>query len=281
MHRDAMHTGLPSPTTAILWCGMHPVQAAPHFGEKRVIKKGWAIKQGGASGSFFSRESWKKRLMVLEEKRLLWFEYENSLPKGPPAEAPRCHVLRAARLRAVLCTCAGEVYLTGAEIDSNPKETKLHKFAFAVRHPERTLFAKVDTEDEWHDWIEALNRTTEALGIDPLRRSVRRRSDAAALYLSDTKAVPLVDVHAAEVTPSLQLGTLPEWLSAILTVVDVDASGSIEWEEFLAFALSSGLDYGRIKKLWHQLLNNETSDAAAEFQGMKGQAQVILCSSLP
>ena len=28
---------------------------------KRVIKQGWLTKQGGASGSFFSRETWKAR----------------------------------------------------------------------------------------------------------------------------------------------------------------------------------------------------------------------------
>lgn len=75
---------------------------------KRVVKQGWVFKQGGASGSMFSRESWKKRWIVLEEKRLIWYEDPSALPKG-------------------------EVYITGSQVEADPAETKKQKFSFAVR----------------------------------------------------------------------------------------------------------------------------------------------------
>jgi len=64
---------------------------------KRVIKKGWIWKQGGASGSFFSRDSWKRRWVVLEPKRLIWYEDDHSLPKG-------------------------EIYVLGSTIEADPQE---------------------------------------------------------------------------------------------------------------------------------------------------------------
>ena len=56
-------------------------QAAGGAG-KSVVKRGWLHKRGGASGALFSRESWKRRWVVLEERRLIWYEDEASLPKG-------------------------------------------------------------------------------------------------------------------------------------------------------------------------------------------------------
>eukprot|EP00966_Prymnesium_polylepis_P199136 4614395-Prymnesium_polylepis.1 len=158
---------------------------------KRMVKKGWVIKQGGASGSLFSRESWKKRWMVLEEKRLIWFEDENSLPKGGEKRArarrgaarrgvrarQRCGCERARSLSlsrrahpshpnphlAVRTACAcffAEVYVAGATIEADPPETsKGHKFSFAVRHSERTLFARAESAEEARSWVEALQRT--------------------------------------------------------------------------------------------------------------------------
>jgi hypothetical protein len=49
---------------------------------KKVMKQGWLIKQGGASGSLFSRETWKRRWAVLEPSRLSWADTPTSLPKG-------------------------------------------------------------------------------------------------------------------------------------------------------------------------------------------------------
>eukprot|EP00966_Prymnesium_polylepis_P034807 809252-Prymnesium_polylepis.1 len=64
------------------------------------------------------------------------------------------------------------------------------------------------------------------------RSSIRRRSDAPALYPCDEQP-----------EPSLQLEALPPELKAQLQLIDVDSSGTVEWEEFLAFALPSGVCY--------------------------------------
>ena len=78
---------------------------------RKIVKQGWILKQGGASGSLFSRESWKRRWVVLEEKRLLWHEGEGALPKG-------------------------EVRVLGAQIDPSPPEVAKRPHAFAIRHPD-------------------------------------------------------------------------------------------------------------------------------------------------
>ena len=70
---------------------------------KRILKKGWIWKQGGASGSLFSRDSWKKRWVVLEAKRLIWYEDDHSLPKG-------------------------EVFVLGSSIEADPQEPAVRMY---------------------------------------------------------------------------------------------------------------------------------------------------------
>ncbi|KAL1518914.1 hypothetical protein AB1Y20_003187 [Prymnesium parvum] len=102
---------------------------------RRAVKQGWLWKQGGASGALFSRESWKKRWVVLEEKRLIWAADETSLPKG-------------------------EIYVSGAQVEANPAEVaKKHRFSFAIRHRERTLFAHAESAAEQQLWVQAIQRT--------------------------------------------------------------------------------------------------------------------------
>ena len=110
-----------------------PVLARPTAAAagKRLVKMGWLHKQGGASGSLFSRESWKRRWVVLEEKRLMWHEGEGALPKG-------------------------EVRVLGAQIDPSPPEVAKRPHAFAIRHPDRTLFAAAENADEHKAWVRAL-----------------------------------------------------------------------------------------------------------------------------
>ena len=110
-----------------------PVLARPTAAAagKRLVKMGWLHKQGGASGSLFSRESWKRRWVVLEEKRLMWHEGEGALPKG-------------------------EVRVLGAQIDPSPPEVAKRPHAFAIRHPDRTLFAAAENADEHMAWVRAL-----------------------------------------------------------------------------------------------------------------------------
>ena len=76
-------------------------------------------------------------------------------------------------------------------------------------------------------------------------------------------------------TASLQLAGLPQELQELFKLIDVDNSGSIEWEEFLAFALPSGADYGRINQLWLQLLSGQAATIAAEVEAMKDSLQVV------
>ena len=75
---------------------------------KRLLKKGWIWKQGGASGSLFSRDTWKRRWVVLEPKRLIWYENESSLPKG-------------------------EVFVLGSTVEADPSEMTKQR---QVRRPE-------------------------------------------------------------------------------------------------------------------------------------------------
>ena len=98
---------------------------------KSVVKQGWLTKLGGASGTLFSRETWKKRWMVLDGVRLTWAESEKALPKG-------------------------EVFIRGATISEMPPKSKHGDYAFAVRHPERTLYARAASYDEQQAWINAL-----------------------------------------------------------------------------------------------------------------------------
>ena len=59
-----------------------PPPTRPTDTVKRVIKQGWLTKQGGASGGFFSRETWKRRWVTLDKTRLTWADNEKALPKG-------------------------------------------------------------------------------------------------------------------------------------------------------------------------------------------------------
>jgi len=110
-----------------------------HIAIKKDIKMGWIVKQGGASGSLFSRESWKRRWAVLDQSRLVWSEGPTVLPKG-------------------------EVFVKGATIDANPAELSKGRdkgFPIAVRHAERTLFFRVEEEAEHADWVSVLTCIAE------------------------------------------------------------------------------------------------------------------------
>eukprot|EP00966_Prymnesium_polylepis_P072967 1694585-Prymnesium_polylepis.1 len=98
------------------------------------------------------------------------------------------------------------------------------------------------------------------------RRSIRRRSDAPNLYSSD-------DAPIATDEASLLLQVLPQELKAMLQPIDVHKSGIIEWEEFLAFALPSGLDYDRVRQLWQQLISGPTRATSAEVEVMSSPPQ--------
>ena len=99
------------------------------------------------------------------------------------------------------------------------------------------------------------------------RTSIRRRSDAPLLYTS-------AGLSAAEPEQPLQLSMLPSGLVELLAEIDVDNSGTVEWEEFLAFALPSGSEYGHIKRVWRQLLSGEYLSVGEELHKMKGSQQV-------
>ena len=104
---------------------------------KRINRQGWITKQGGASGSLFSRETWKKRWGVLDQSRLIWSEAPNALPKG-------------------------EVFIKGAVIETDPPECKRRSgFHLAIRHSERTLLFCVDTAAEQQQWSSALVAVSE------------------------------------------------------------------------------------------------------------------------
>ena len=60
----------------------------------------------------------------------------------------------------------------------------------------------------------------------------------------------------------------------------MDSNTSVEWQEFLAFALPSGKSYGHIKQLWEQLLGGQASSVAAEVEAMDGSLQVAATSAL-
>ena len=75
---------------------------------------------------------------------------------------------------------------------------------------------------------------------------------------------------------SLQLSGLPQGLRELFKQIDVDNSGSVDQEEFLAFALPSGADYERISQLWLQLLGGQAAAVAAEMEAMKDSLQVVL-----
>ena len=95
------------------------------------------------------------------------------------------------------------------------------------------------------------------------RSSIRRRSDAPELYPSDEPP-----------EPALQLEALPSELKAHLQPIDADNSGTVEWEEFLAYALPSGLEFNRIRQLWKQLSSDQAGAFYAEVKAMAPTAQV-------
>ena len=97
-------------------------------------------------------------------------------------------------------------------------------------------------------------------------------SDAAAA--KNGTELALSTNEGGALTASLQLTGLPGELKELLGKIDVDRSNSIEWEEFLSYALSSNLTYGQIEELWRQLLAGRAADVAAELQGMRHPPQV-------
>eukprot|EP00966_Prymnesium_polylepis_P121374 2805026-Prymnesium_polylepis.1 len=94
------------------------------------------------------------------------------------------------------------------------------------------------------------------------RSSFRRRSDAPALYPRDEQP-----------EASLQLESLPPELKVLLQPIDVDSSGTVEWEEFLAFALPSGVCYERIRHLWLQLNGEQAGAYVAEVKALSPAPQ--------
>ena len=135
---------------------------------KQVLKRGWLVKQGGARkhdkglGLFSkatSRESWNRRWVVLYQNRMTWSETETGLPKG-------------------------EVFLKGATIDPEPAELSKQPLAFAVRHAERTLFARANDEQDRRQWLAALHAAvsgTDVKLISVASEIERRRSSEGSV----------------------------------------------------------------------------------------------------
>ena len=72
-----------------------------------------------------------------------------------------------------------------------------------------------------------------------------------------------------------------EQASSLFSRIDVDGSGSIEIEEFLAHMMGSGLTHSRILELWRQVGGDETSVSKEGFitevesAQQKGTASIV------
>lgn len=96
---------------------------------------GWITKRAGGKG-LFSRETWHRRWATLEAKRLVWAESPEALPKG-------------------------EVWVLDTLVQEDPPEVKKGHFGIAVRHSERTLIARYESEQEHREWLAALRSVAQ------------------------------------------------------------------------------------------------------------------------
>ena len=105
----------------------------------------------------------------------------------------------------------------------------------------------------------------------------REAERAMAEQVAEAAKKEAADIEADNtLAASLQLAGLPQGMQELFKQIDVDSSGSVEWDEFLAFALPLGADYGHIKQLWQQLSGWQATAVAAELEVMKGSLQVVL-----
>ena len=143
---------------------------------KQVLKRGWLVKQGGARkhdkglGLFSkatSRETWNRRWVVLYQNRMTWSDTETGLPKG-------------------------EVFLKGATIDPEPAELSKQPLAFAVRHAERTLFARANDEQDRRQWLAALHAAVSGTDVKliSVASDIERRRSSDGSVLPPAKAQP-------------------------------------------------------------------------------------------